>query len=213
VDAVKASAASTSFFELFHIEPSVDPELPLLEATYYELSLKLHPDCNTGADLKTRLHALEQTTQLNEAYATLLSPERRAFYLLKICGVDLDDKHSALPFTAQPPPAFLSYVLELREELHKAFSQRQADTLQNLERLAKEALQKELEEACRHLRSCLLHRAELSRLQPQGGEAKASPSPATGAKELQQAAAHLLCVRYWQRFLKDAELFQEELFS
>jgi hypothetical protein len=31
--------------------------------------------------------------------------------------------------------------------------------------------------------------------------------------KLQQTTTHLLCMRYWQRFLADAELFQEELLS
>jgi len=159
-----------------------------LEAAYHRLSLKLHPDCHPNADFKTRLLLLEKTTLLNEAYATLSKPERRAVYLLKTLGVDLEDKRHS----PHAPSPFLGHLLELRETLQQALTARQTDKLQNLERLAKEALQKELETACRHLRDFLSH----------------------GKKEtLQQAATHLVCMRYWQRFLADAELFQEELFS
>ena len=166
----------------------MEVDLPLLEAAYHHLSLQLHPDCHPDADFATRLLLLDKTTQLNEAYATLSRPERRALYVLKTLGIDLEDAQQSF----SPPASFLGRLLELREELHQAFAARQGDKLQSLERLAKEALQKELEAGCRHLRAFLSH----------------------GEKEtLQQAATHLLCMRYWQRFLADAELFQEELFS
>jgi len=188
VDAEKASAADTSFFELFQIEPSVDIHLPSLEATYHRLSLKLHPDCNTHADLKTRLHSLEQTAQLNRAYATLSNPQRRALYLLKIYGINLEDSQNPL----QAPLSFLNHMLELREQLQQASLSRQTDKLENLERFATEAMEKKLELGCQCLRDGLGH----------------GPP-----EKLQQAALHLVCVRYWQRFLEDVECFQEELSS
>lgn len=176
--------------------------LPLLEAAYYRLSLKLHPDCHPHADLKTRLQVLEQTAHLNEAYATLSNPQRRALYLLKIYGVDLDDK--AKPF--QAPPDFLNRLLELREQFQQAALARQVDILQSLEHLAKEAMEKAFELGCQCLRDYL-----------KNGKYETPPvapsSPPLPPEKLQQAAAHLVCLRYWQRFLADIEYSQEELSS
>ena len=59
-------------------------------SSYRELSLQLHPDRFAQADAQERRLSLEQTTALNEAYKTLKDPVRRAFYLLKLHGVDLD---------------------------------------------------------------------------------------------------------------------------
>jgi molecular chaperone HscB len=208
VDAVKASASSASFFSLFQMEPSVDVQLSSLEAAFHRLSLKLHPDCNVGADAKTQRHALEQTTLLNEAYATLSNPVRRAFYVLKMYGVDLELVHNTLPSPFQAPPSFLNRLLELREALHQAFSARQTDKLQNLEHLAKEALHKALEAGCQ----CLRNHAR----QGGGPHLRLPPppkAPPPWPEELQQAAMHLVCVRYWQRFLEDLTQLQEELFS
>jgi len=169
------------------MEPSVDVDLASLEAAFHRLSLQVHPDCHPEADAPTRRRLLEKTSQLNEAYATLSRPERRALYVLKTLGVDLE----ASPQSFQPPQAFLGRLLELRETLQQASASRQAEQLHRLESLAQEALRAELEAACRHLRSCL-----------QGD-----------TETLPQAAMHLACMRYWQRFLADAALFQEELFS
>jgi Fe-S protein assembly co-chaperone HscB len=196
VDAVKASASDMSFFGLFQMEPSVDVDMASLEATFHQLSLEMHPDCHIDADFKTRRCLLDRTAQLNEAYATLSNTERRAVYLLKLCGITLDDKAN-LP---QPPSPFLSRLLELREELYQASVAQNADALQSLERLAKDTLQTELEAGCQCLRRVLSHG-------PVHGLSH-------GEQEtLKQAATHLLCMRYWQRFLADAELFQEELLS
>ena len=168
--------------------PSLELDLAWLEAAFHRLSLQLHPDCFPDADFNTRLRLLDKTAQLNEAYATLSKPERRAVYVLKTLGVDLEDKQQAPP----APAAFLGRLLELQEALREASTARHTETLCRLESLAKQALRTELEAACCLLRDCLL-RCE--------------------KEKLRQAATHLVCMRYWQRFLADAECFQEECFS
>ena len=80
---------------------SVDPAE--LERAYLARSREVHPDFGLGG-----LHA---SAALNEAYATLKDPFRRADYLLS-----LHDAPPAPPLT----PAFLMQAMELRERLETA---------------------------------------------------------------------------------------------
>ena len=63
---------------------------------------------------------MEQTTALNEAYKTLKDPVRRAFYLLKLHGVDLDREDAGAQ--KDMPLEFLEEVMELREALDEAIA-------------------------------------------------------------------------------------------
>src|SRR5262249_22443587 len=61
----------------------------------------------------------ERTALLNEAYRTLRAPEPRAFYLLKLHGLDLLKEEAR---AIAVPPKVLEEVLELREQLESARS-------------------------------------------------------------------------------------------
>lgn len=76
----------------------------------------MHPDRFAGADEQTRRRALDHTSLLNEAYETIKSPLRRAEYLVRLGGIDLD---STDPATGAPHPsqAFLMDMIERRERL------------------------------------------------------------------------------------------------
>ncbi|MBK7858856.1 MAG: Fe-S protein assembly co-chaperone HscB [Archangiaceae bacterium] len=98
---------------MFGLTPSVDVDVPALEAKYRELSLEHHPD-RVGAD--QRLEAVQKTTSLNEAVKVLRDPARRAFYLLQLEGIDLEKQ--------QMPMEFLESILEQREQLEIAKRQK-----------------------------------------------------------------------------------------
>ena len=81
-----------------------------LERNYLDRSREAHPDFHTGD-----VEAVENTASaLNEAYATLKDPFRRAEHLLALLGGPsaADDKSL--------PPAFLMEMLELREAIEAA---------------------------------------------------------------------------------------------
>ena len=114
---VQPLAAGTTLFAVLGLPRGVEVDLPALERAYRERSLRVHPDRVGKDDGRERRLALERTALLNEAYKTLKSPEARAFYLLKLHGLDLlKDEARAVPV----PPALLEEALELREQLEDA---------------------------------------------------------------------------------------------
>jgi molecular chaperone HscB len=77
-----------------------------LERHYLERSRETHPDFASGDE--------DASAALNEAYATLRDPFRRAEHLLALLGGPSAKDDKSLP------PAFLMEMLELREEIEAA---------------------------------------------------------------------------------------------
>ncbi len=110
--------AAQTHFSLFGLPVQHEVDAPTLDKRFRELSLKLHPDRFSSAEPRQRRLSLEHTSALNDAYRTLKEPVRRAFYLLKLAGVDLDREDFG---TQQGMPVeFLEEVMELREALSEA---------------------------------------------------------------------------------------------
>lgn len=168
-------------FELFGLAPSVDLDLPALEARHRALSLEHHPD--RQADPKQRRAAADTTASLNEALKVLRDPVRRAFYLLKLKGVDLErDDASA---QRQMPLSFLEEVMERREAL-------------------------EAVRAAKDLPKALAMAAEVEALKDQ---ALAAARAALLADDVASATHQLGRVRYFTRFVEEVEAMEEESFS
>ena len=114
---VQPVAPGTTLFDVLGLPRGVDVDKAALERAYRERSLRLHPDRAGKDDPRERRLALERTALLNEAYRTLRAPEPRAFYILKLHGLDLlTDEARAVTV----PPQLLEEVLELREQLDSA---------------------------------------------------------------------------------------------
>jgi molecular chaperone HscB len=83
-----------------------------LERQYLALSRAAHPDnFQAGGAAAERRASLEMSAALNEAYATLHDPFRRADYLLHLEG------GPAAADLKEMPAAFLEEMLELRMEI------------------------------------------------------------------------------------------------
>lgn len=109
---------SKNYFELFGLPVGFRVDKAALAERYRELQKLVHPDrFASGSEAEQRV-SLQQTTQLNEAYATLREPVKRAIYLLGLHGVDTGLEHQTTRDTA-----FLMEQLELREELAEARDQ------------------------------------------------------------------------------------------
>lgn len=186
---IAARPPGATLFEVFSMKPSYDVNIPALERQFRELSLQLHPDRFAQADARERRLSLEQTTALNEAYKTLKDPARRAFYLLKLHGVDMDREDSG---TLKDMPAeFLEEVIELREELEGAMRKRDVTRAQAMAVDVTSRQREALHEAADALRA----------LREDG----------SNEAELVKKASHALGrVRYFTRFLEQVEEFEEE---
>ncbi|MFB9887077.1 Fe-S protein assembly co-chaperone HscB [Balneatrix alpica] len=120
------------YFLLFELPRAFEVDLVALSQRYQELQKQLHPDRHAAATDQQRRLSLQYTTFVNEAYATLKSPLRRAQYLLELSGHSLagdsqttKDRH------------FLMQQMEWREAL--ADAEHSDDPWQALDQLSVEA--------------------------------------------------------------------------
>lgn len=108
-----------TYFELFELEPSLNIDLDVLKHKFLALQQKHHPDHNQHQIEQ----AVEQSSQINQAYDTLKQIDSRAAYLLKLHKQDFGLEQSIHDFE------FLQSALELREHLDEATSTEQLISL------------------------------------------------------------------------------------
>ncbi|MEW5727942.1 MAG: Fe-S protein assembly co-chaperone HscB [Pseudomonadota bacterium] len=87
--AVQGPGAIDHFTRL-GLRPTFDLDLDELERQYFGFQRRLHPDRFAGKSPKERALSQSQATALNEAYETLKDPLKRAAYLLKLLGREVD---------------------------------------------------------------------------------------------------------------------------
>jgi molecular chaperone HscB len=188
---IAARPPGATHFDVFGLPRAYDVDVPALEKQYRELSLQLHPDKFAQAEARERRLSLEQSTALNEALKTLKDPTKRAFYLLKLHGVDLEREDAGAQ--KDMPLEFLEEVMELREALDEAMASK------NLERAQKMAADVE-----GRRKAALQEAVDTLRTLSQG-----VPVESTVKK-----ASHALGrVRYFTRFLEQVEAFEEEMLA
>jgi molecular chaperone HscB len=122
-------SSSHNFFSLFELSPSSEVDVVLLEQRYKQLQAQLHPDRHVNSAGGSKLAAIQQASLLNDAYATLKSPLRRAEHLLQLKGID-----TSVYIQADLDKDFLLAQLKLREELEELQLQAQPETLEALQK-------------------------------------------------------------------------------
>ena len=103
---------SQNYFEIFGLPQDFHLKTQDLTERYHELQKAVHPDRFATASDRDRRMAVQQAANINEAFAVLKSPLKRARYLLILAGVDFDDEKE----TTQDPE-FLMEQMELRESV------------------------------------------------------------------------------------------------
>ncbi|MFN0163463.1 MAG: Fe-S protein assembly co-chaperone HscB [Burkholderiales bacterium] len=117
----------SSHFALFGLQPRFALDMPALEAAYRQLLARVHPDGFARATDADRRAAMQWSVRVNEAYATLKNPEKRAVHLLEERGVAL-----GLEDNTAMEPAFLMQQMEWREAVDDARAARNIDALDRL---------------------------------------------------------------------------------
>jgi molecular chaperone HscB len=103
-----------NYFELFDLPVGFALDQATLGARYRQLQRELHPDRYAGASAHEQRLAVQYSSLINEAYATLRKPLPRALYLLEIAGM------SGETIAGQPlDGGFLIQQMDLREKLEE----------------------------------------------------------------------------------------------
>ena len=171
-------------------------DFPAAEVAYQKLSRQLHPDRFATADPRARRASLGHTVQLNEAWRTLKDPVRRAEYLLELAGVDVaSDDQKAGPGGERGtrkvavPPAFLLEVLELHDDLGNA--RRAGDAVKVA--FMTDEMRGRAGEAMKTIAAAL----------------DTGSTRAPEQSRLEEAARALIALRYYRRFLDEADAYEE----
>lgn len=117
-----AKTSSADYFAVLGQPRRYDLDRDALEGAYLERAKQLHPDRFAGAPAGQRRRAMEASAALNEGYRVLRDPVRRAEYLCKLGGIDVDssDPEGGAPKMGQ---GFLVEMIERREAVAEAHGQ------------------------------------------------------------------------------------------
>ncbi len=111
-----------TYFELYNLPESFQPDTAALRAAYHRLSRETHPDFFANEPADVQQAALERATFNTNAYRTLTDYDRRLEYVLRLHGRLREGETPTLP------PAFLMEVLDLNEQVMElAFDPAPAD--------------------------------------------------------------------------------------
>ena len=120
------SSAQRNYFELFGLEPNFFVDQKDLSSKLKRLLQSAHPDRHAQGGSQQQMLAMQKTTRLNDAFAVLKDPVKRAQYLLQVeKNIDTTKDHTV------NDAEFLMQQLELREELDTISKQKDAAELMN----------------------------------------------------------------------------------
>lgn len=103
-----------NYFAFFRLPRHLSIDLEKLQAEFYELSRKLHPDKYSRKSEIERANSTAAAAVLNDAWRTLKNPITRAEYLLSQEGMEIGEQRSK-----DVPPELLEEVFELNMALEE----------------------------------------------------------------------------------------------
>lgn len=113
-------------FAVFELPQKLRLDTSALEAQFYKLSRRLHPDRFVNKLEEEQEDALRRSSRLNDAYRTLRDPVQRTQHLLALQGVEMEEQSKAATDAARAtgaekkqaiPPELLEEVFELNMQL------------------------------------------------------------------------------------------------
>lgn len=106
---------SDDHYTLFGLPRLQGLDRAALDVRRRDLQAQVHPDRFAAEGAAAQRVAMQWAVRVNEAYATLKDPLRRAAYLCELAGVPVDaERNTAMP------PAFLVQQMQWREALDEA---------------------------------------------------------------------------------------------
>ena len=115
-------------FELFGIPAQFAQDRATLDAKWKDLQREAHPDKFAAQGVAAQRVAMQWSVRINEAYARLKDPLKRASYLCELNGAPINAENN----TAMPAD-FLMQQMEWREALDDA------KTVEKMDQIALEA--------------------------------------------------------------------------
>ncbi len=98
-----------NYFQFFSLEPAFHLDEVALKRAYLLKSREFHPDYFTLASEEEKNHALDMTTQNNEAYKVLSDTTKRLEHILRIYQILTEGTEDKMD------PAFLMEMMEINE--------------------------------------------------------------------------------------------------
>ena len=125
---------SSDHFERMGLQRSFDVDYVQLKKRYQDLQRASHPDLlaaagsGDGVAAQGSAEAEVESAQINEGYAILADPLRRAEYLLALHGQPITEKDHGNTVD----PSLLMEVMEWREEIEEAQQEAQPEVVEAL---------------------------------------------------------------------------------
>ena len=118
-----------NYFKLFSQPQNFEINGEELKKNFRKLQLRYHPDKYIGSSPKEHRLAVQFSSYLNNAYATLINPIKRAEYLLEIKGISFDKENATIR-----DADFLIAQMELRDTFEKAKKENDFELIQKLKK-------------------------------------------------------------------------------
>ena len=134
------------YFDLFGLPRQQALDVAGLDVLYRDIQSRIHPDKHAHLSDAEQRVAMQWATRVNEAYATLKDPLRRARYLL-----ELADHDAGLETNTAMPAEFLMMQMELREAVADAREAGDIESLDSRHRQIRKSIRGEFEELQRTL--------------------------------------------------------------
>ena len=111
-------------FELFDVPALFKQDRAALDARWKDLQREAHPDKFAAQGAAAQRVAMQWSVRINEAYARLKDPLKRATYLCELNGAPIN-AHT----NTTMPPAFMMMQIEWREALEEATTAAELETI------------------------------------------------------------------------------------
>ncbi|KAM5194838.1 iron-sulfur cluster co-chaperone protein HscB [Mantella aurantiaca] len=133
---------SKDYFQILHCDRTFDVNIQELQKKYRNLQRSLHPDYFSQKSQYERDISDQQSSLVNKAYNTLLSPLSRGLYLLGLHGITF--KEGTEEGVDSP---FLYDILEVNEQLNEANTDAEIEEIGNIVQEKCQILTENIQEA------------------------------------------------------------------